>query len=106
MHHRACDAVEATAHLQNKHRDIMFYSPIVHSHPLNGVVPELGTAWECWKSIDEELISRFDELWVLMLDGWQDSRGVAAEVKHAQAEGKPVVYINDKTYEEVPHVSR
>lgn len=34
-----------------------------------------------------------DELWVLMLDGWKDSKGVAAEVTRAVEIGIPVKYM-------------
>lgn len=93
MESRAQQVVELCAKLQDEHRDIMFYSPIVHSHPLTTARPELGTAFECWKAIDEELISRFDEVWVANIDGVKESRGVNAEVAFGQSIGKTIVVL-------------
>lgn len=67
------------------------FSPIVHSHPL--VRHGLPTAWDFWERIDREHLERCDEVLVLMLDGWLDSVGVAAEIRIAAEFGKPVGYL-------------
>lgn len=68
------------------------FSPIAHSH---GIAQHgLPLDWGYWERHDRRLLAACDELWVLMLDGWEDSRGVQAEVAIAQAMGKPVRFVS------------
>ena len=64
------------------------YSPIVHGHPL--VEHGVPTEWPFWEHNDRELLQRCKEVVVLMLDGWQESNGVAAEIRIALELGKPI----------------
>lgn len=64
------------------------FSPIVHGHPL--VWHGLPTDWPFWERIDRDHLERCDEVVVLMLDGWRESVGVAAEIRIARELGKPV----------------
>ena len=41
-----------------------------------------------------ELIERSDELWVLRLDGFQESSGIQREVALARSCNKPVSYVD------------
>jgi hypothetical protein len=68
------------------------YSPIGSCHPVQ-VRHDLPCEWEYWKEFDELIISRSDELHVLMLDGWKESVGVTAEIFIAEKMGKPVHYV-------------
>ena len=67
------------------------FSPVVHSHPL----AELGLPgnWSFWQRIDEDMLVRCNELVVLMLDGWRESRGVTAEIELAHGHEIPVRYV-------------
>jgi hypothetical protein len=67
------------------------FSPIVHGHPL--VDHGLPTDWWFWERVNREHIARCDEVVVLTLNGWQDSVGVAAEIRIAGELGKPVRYL-------------
>jgi hypothetical protein len=67
------------------------FSPIVHSHPL--VAFGLAGNWETWERIDRAFLERFDEVAVLMLDGWDQSIGVQAELRIAREMGKPVRFL-------------
>lgn len=67
------------------------FSPIVHGHPL--VDLGLPTDWPFWERFDREHLARCDEVVVLMLDGWRESVGVAAEIRIARELGKPVRYL-------------
>jgi nucleoside 2-deoxyribosyltransferase len=67
------------------------FSPIVHGHPL--VWHGLPTDWPFWERIDRDHLERCDEVVVLMLDGWRESVGVAAEIRFAAELGKPVRYL-------------
>jgi hypothetical protein len=78
----------ATAELVR--RGTVVFSPIVHGHPL--VRFGLPTTWEYWSRFDHEYLRRCDRMIVLMLDSWQDSRGVQAEISLARELGLPIDY--------------
>lgn len=67
------------------------FSPISHSHPIavNGVPSD----WTFWESFDRRMLSASDELAVLMLDGWRESRGVQAEIELALEMDLPIRYV-------------
>ena len=67
------------------------FSPIVHGHPL--VDHGLPTDWSFWERFDRDHLERCDEVIVLMLDGWRESVGVAAEIRIAGELDKPVWYL-------------
>ena len=70
--------------------DVVF-SPIVHGHPL--VRYGLPINWDYWERFDREYLRRCDEMVVLMLDGWRESRGVQAEVDLAIDMDLPIRYL-------------
>lgn len=43
-----------------------------------------------WYAFDLQLLARCDELVVLQLPGWEESKGVLAEVAGAQTKGMPI----------------
>ena len=69
------------------------YSPIVHCHPIAQRC-ELPTEWEYWEAVDREMIEKCDEVWVVMIPGWNTSKGVTAEVGIANSLDKKVRYID------------
>jgi len=73
------------------------FSPIVLSHPL----AELGlpSRWEDWESFDRSMIGFCSELVVLRLPGWDESRGVLAEIDIARELGKPVRFVDPEDSE-------
>jgi nucleoside 2-deoxyribosyltransferase len=83
--------------------DVVF-APIVHGHPLVG--HGLPTDWPFWERFDREHLRRCDELVVLMLDGWRESVGVAAEIRIAAELGKPVRYIDPSGAATLAHVAK
>lgn len=67
------------------------FSPIAHSHPLVKHLPEaLCMDFEFWMKEDLAILKDAAELHILMLDGWQSSRGVARETEYADSVGIPV----------------
>ncbi len=82
----------ATGYLMNHYAALAFFSPICHSHIIARNCNILGQ-WEYWKHLDEIMISKCDELWVLCLEGWEKSVGVTAEVKYAKELGLEIKYI-------------
>lgn len=50
--------------------------------------------WDYWKRFDELLISRSDEVWVITIEGWEESVGVQEEIEMAKEFSKKIVYVN------------
>jgi len=88
------EAILATAALMKRFTSLNVFSPIVHSHPL-AKIGGLRGDWEFWKALDEDFIDHCDEVWVLEIPGWRESTGVQAEIKIAEATGKPVKYVRE-----------
>ena len=82
----ACQAAVALLHAGR-----VVFSPIAHSHPL--AQHGLPGNWQFWERYDRAFLERCDEVVVLMLDGWQESVGVQAEIRIARELGKPVRYL-------------
>ena len=74
------------------------FSPIAHSHPICRF--GLPGDWEFWGRHDLEHLAVCDEVVVLKLDGWRESRGVQAEVAQARALGKPVTFLTPNAHAE------
>jgi len=71
---------------------MLVFSPIAHSVPIaeHGGAPD---TWDFWWGVDLEILARCDELIIVKLDGWRESRGVQAEIARARALGKRVSYV-------------
>ena len=80
------------AKLMAKNRYV--FSPISHTHPIAdaGTLPR---GWSFWEGYDRTMLSRCNRLYVLMLDGWEDSTGVQAEIKIAVEYNIPTCYIDE-----------
>jgi len=67
------------------------FSPICHSHGIAryGVPIE----WGFWQRHGRRFLEVCDEVVVLMLNGWQESVGVQAEIAIARELGKPVTFL-------------
>lgn len=72
-------------------KGVFVYSPIAHTHSIANIV-DLPASWEFWKEYDEIMLSRCNELWVIMMDGWLSSVGIAAEIAIARKLNKPIRY--------------
>ena len=66
-------------------------SPIAHSHGI--AQHDVPGDWSYWESLDRRFLEMCDEMAVLMLDGWNESKGVQAEIRIARDLGKPVTYL-------------
>jgi hypothetical protein len=66
------------------------FAPIAHSYGIcaHGVPHD----WQFWQRHDRRYLAVCDEVVVLMLDGWQESVGVQAEIAIARELGKPVTF--------------
>jgi len=76
----------------------LIFSPIVHSHPLSEHISFDSTntpgAMSQWMYYDKAMIDKADEVWVLCLDGWDESLGVEVEIEHALKQDKPVHFVS------------
>lgn len=73
------------------------FCPIAHTH----AIAEYGLpkGWDFWEGYDREYLNFCEELVVALMDGWQDSTGVNAEIKIMNELGKPVRYYDPATKE-------
>jgi hypothetical protein len=79
--------------------ELLVYSPITHSHPMT-LHEALPGTWAYWERMDREMLSICSELWIMKLDGWEDSEGLQHEIAIASEWRKPIVFI-DPTREAV-----
>jgi len=84
-------ACRATVWLM-QHKRCPVFSAIVHTHPLTRY--GLPTDWEFWERFDRGFLERADQLVVLCIDGWSQSRGVRAEMRIARQLGKPIGFLS------------
>lgn len=73
-------------------REHFVFSPICHSHTI-ALVGDLPGSFDYWREYNRWFLERCDEVWVVMLPGWDKSVGVNAEIKMATLLGKPVKYL-------------
>ncbi|MCX7425138.1 MAG: DUF1937 family protein [Planctomycetia bacterium] len=96
-------ACRAAAVLINRGKIV--FSPISHSYGIcaYGVPGD----WHFWQRHDQRYLEMCDEVVVLMLDGWQASVGVQAEIAIARELGKPITFLRESGQaEENPGQSR
>lgn len=72
-------------------KGIFVYSPITHNIPIDRL--GIHGDWLVWRDFDHTMLSRCDRLLVLKLDGWEKSKGLAAEISHAQQLGIPIEWL-------------
>lgn len=72
---------------------VLCYSPIAHCHPI-AETHGLPTDWQFWARFDTALIKACEQLWVLCIKGWDESKGVLAEIEIAKTAGLPIRYFD------------
>lgn len=65
----------------------------VFNHLVN-MYGDLPTDWEYWKSYSLTLLDKSTKMYVLKLDGWDKSVGVAGEIEYAIQANKPIIYVD------------
>ena len=93
------DVTVAAVHLMNQGHIV--YSPITHSHPM-ATMAELPGDWSFWERYDREFLRHAYAFAVLTLLGWQESKGIRAEMGIAIDLGIPVFDVDPNTYEMSP----
>ena len=70
-------------------KEWLVFSPIVYGWAMTGI----ATDYKSWAGFNDEMILLCDELWVLTIPGWAESRGVSHECKLARECWKTVRWI-------------
>ena len=92
MEKRFKEACVIAASLMRKGYNV--FSPIAHSHPIAQY--QLPKTWEFWEQYDRFFIQMCHRVIVCdNMEGWQDSRGVGAEIAIANELGKEVIYYSE-----------
>ena len=68
------------------------FSPISHTHPIR-IAGSLPPSWEFWKGYDTTMIARCQKMIVVKAKGWEESKGVQAEIVIAKQLGIDVEYL-------------
>jgi hypothetical protein len=80
--------------------NIPVYSPIVHWH-IVAVDNNLPVDAVFWQKQNESMMLASGGIWVLCIDGWRQSRGVAAEIAFAERYRLPVYSVIPDSIEEL-----
>jgi len=67
------------------------FCPIAHSHPIAVEIGERDHAF--WMAQDLPFLALSSRLFVLQLDGWEKSKGVAEEMAFAKERGIPIEFV-------------
>lgn len=71
------------------------FSPISHTHPIEEASEgKLPMGWEFWEGFDRQYLSFCKKIVVLRIPGWEESKGVQAEIKIGIEMGIPVEYMD------------
>jgi len=82
----------------------IIFSPIAHTHPIAAF--GLPKGWDFWERFDREFIEVAAELWILTLPGWEESKGVQAEIQIAVDSGKPVFTVDPVTLRRTLYIGK
>jgi len=82
----------------------IIFSPIAHTRPIAAF--GLPGGWDFWERFDREFIAAAAELWVLTLPGWEESKGVQAEIQIAVDAGKPVFTVDPVTLRRTLYIGK
>lgn len=69
------------------------YSPISHCHEI-ATTHSLPTDFAFWRNYNYRMLQACDQLAVLTIPGWDESKGVLAEIEMAKELQLPTVYIS------------
>lgn len=80
--------------------DITLFSPIMHNHQAS-IFCDINGNWDFWKTFCINMLDKCDEMYVFMIDGWESSVGVWAEIEYALNNNKKLYFIEEKDFKEV-----
>lgn len=71
----------------------LVFSPLSHSHPISFFCAVDPCDNDFWLRQDLWILAICDEMHILCLGGWYESKGIQTEVRFAIKHGIPIVYI-------------
>jgi Domain of unknown function (DUF1937) len=71
------------------------FSPIIYGHTLVEW-HKMPSDWEFWRKFCQSFLVKCDEMVVYKLEGWEDSKGVQAEIELANQLGLNITYIEPR----------
>lgn len=79
--------------------EVTVYSPASETHGLVELGGKMGTTWTDWRDHDLNMLYGSNRIYVMMMDGWKESKGVRGEVKFAIQHNIPISLIaEDASY--------
>lgn len=72
---------------------LIVFCPIAQSHPIAEHSNVEAIDWDVWMDVDLTILARCTHLYVVMMDGWKESRGVTAEISFAKEHNIPITYL-------------
>lgn len=92
----------AAAHLMRN--GYCVFNPIGHSHPIAKIMPDIDNCdHDFWLKQDLPFLTDWaDEMWILCLYGWHNSRGIKREIMTAARHGLLIKKIDPNTIKEQP----
>ena len=75
-------------------KGIVALSPITYGHTLLTYTP-MPTDWEFWRNFCLSFLQHSSELWIVKMEGWNKSSGVAEEIEFAIKNSIPIKYVED-----------
>src|SRR5271155_2053797 len=97
---RSVAVARASGWFMSNNRDVFMFSPIAYAHLIASECT-LPYEWHFWSEIDECMLSRCEEFWILCIPGFKNSTGVSAERIIATRLGLPCRFVvpqPDNTY--------
>ena len=76
-------------------RGVLAFSPLSHGAPLES--PDIPN--HVWYELGLRIMEGCDELYLLVLEGWEDSEGVRMELRRAWELDIPVYVVDPDTYD-------
>ena len=86
--------IKFLAKLHEIHTGTTFIAPMVQDYQLLQYLNNTAATWEAWGAHCRAIIPRCDEVWVLMFNGYLQSKGVAGEIKCAIENNIPIRYVD------------
>lgn len=84
---------------------VPIFSPIAHTHPIACYADLDPKDHNIWLPADAALMNKAYGLLIVVLDGWDESKGVKHEIEAFQAAGKPIFLIDPDNLKTQPYVN-
>lgn len=75
-------------------RGLFVWSPIAQTH-VTATHYAMPTDAEFWKAYNFDFMRRSDAIYILTIDGWQQSKGVAMEIEFARYNHMELRFVNE-----------